>query len=102
MKPILLWIAALVLVGSIFCLAWKPVLLAIGDVLVVQDDLCPADVVHVISGPNYRVDYGIYLYQRGYGKQLFFTGRGRQAYDNQGGPSARACRRKRFLRMGPG
>lgn len=47
---------------------------AIGDFLVVQDKLQPADVIHVISGPDHRTDYGVQLYLRGYGKQLFFTG----------------------------
>jgi uncharacterized SAM-binding protein YcdF (DUF218 family) len=79
MKPILFWIAAVALLGVLW-LAWRPVLLAVGSVLVVRDDLSPADVIHVISGPNYRVDYGIRLYQQGYGRQLFFTGRGYQAY----------------------
>ena len=83
MKRILFRIAAVALLGIVLCLAWRLVLLAIGDVLVVQDDLSPADVVHVISGPNYRVDYGIRLYQQGYGKQLFFTGQGHQAYDSR-------------------
>lgn len=46
----------------------------IGDFLVVEDDLRPADVIHIIAGDDYRTDYAIQLYQQGYGKTLFFTG----------------------------
>lgn len=46
----------------------------IGDFLVIQDDLSPVDVIHVIAGDDYRTDYAIELYQQGYAKQLFFTG----------------------------
>ncbi len=53
---------------------YEPVLLAIGDRLVVQDQLQPADVIHVISGLDHRADYGIQLYREGYGERLFFTG----------------------------
>jgi len=81
MKLGLLVAIAVTLLGTILWLAYKPLLLAIGDFLVVQDDLSRADVIHVISGPNYRVDHGIRLYKQGYARQIFFTGRGRQAYD---------------------
>ena len=46
----------------------------VGDFLIVEDPLQPADVIHVIAGDDYRTDYAIDLYQRGYGKTLFFTG----------------------------
>jgi uncharacterized SAM-binding protein YcdF (DUF218 family) len=49
-------------------------LLAIGDFLIVADDLKPADVIHVIAGEDYRTDYAIQLYKQGYGKTLFYTG----------------------------
>jgi uncharacterized SAM-binding protein YcdF (DUF218 family) len=49
-------------------------LLAIGDFLVVTEKLQPADVIHVLSGEDYRTDFAVQLYQRGYGKQIFFTG----------------------------
>jgi len=68
-----------VLVAIVLCLSWRPVLLAVGDFLVVQDELVPADVIHVVSGPDYRVDHSIQLYKQGYGKHLFYTGRGSQA-----------------------
>jgi len=46
----------------------------IGDFLVIEDDLHPADIIHVIAGDDYRTDYAIQLYQQGYGKTLLFTG----------------------------
>jgi Uncharacterized conserved protein len=49
-------------------------LLLIGDFLIVQDTLQPADVIHIIAGEDYRTDYAIQLYKEGYGKTLFFTG----------------------------
>lgn len=60
--------------GLLLVLGYQPVLRAIGDFLVVQDELRPADIIHVISGPDYRTDYGIHLYREGYGSTLFFTG----------------------------
>jgi uncharacterized SAM-binding protein YcdF (DUF218 family) len=74
MKHIPIIVAIVVLACATLFLARKPILLAIGDYLVVEDDLHPADVIHVISGPDYRTDYAIQLYQQGYGKQIFFTG----------------------------
>jgi uncharacterized SAM-binding protein YcdF (DUF218 family) len=49
-------------------------LMVIGNFLIVQDQLHPADVIHVIAGDDYRTDYAIHLYMKGYGKKLFFTG----------------------------
>lgn len=49
-------------------------LMAIGDFLIVEDDLHPADVIHVIAGEDYRTDYAIQLYKQGYAKTIFFTG----------------------------
>lgn len=66
-------IASLFLLSAIF-FAHKQLLLAIGDFLVTQDNIQPADVIHVIAGPDYRTDYAIQLYKEGYGRLLFFTG----------------------------
>jgi uncharacterized SAM-binding protein YcdF (DUF218 family) len=74
MKPILIIAVAVALLGTILFLARRPILLAIGDFLLVQDELHPADVIHVISGPDDRTDYAIQLYQQGYGGRIFFTG----------------------------
>ena len=48
--------------------------MAIGDFLIVQDPLKPADVIHVIAGDDFRTDYAFQLYRQGYGKTIFFTG----------------------------
>ena len=66
--------AAVALTGIGLWFAYQPILLAIGNFLIVQDDLRPADLIHVIGGPDYRTDYGIQLYREGYGSTLFFTG----------------------------
>lgn len=66
--------AAAILLGVILATAHERILLAVGDFLVIQDNLHPADVIHVISGPDYRTDYAIKLYQQGYGKRMFYTG----------------------------
>jgi hypothetical protein len=74
-KKLMLIVAVpLILLCAIVFLAREPILYGIGDSLVVQDELHPADVIHVIAGPDYRTDYAIQLYQEGYGRQLFFTG----------------------------
>lgn len=52
----------------------RPILLAIGDFLVVEDELHPADVIHILAGGDRRVDYAVQLYNQGYGKQIFITG----------------------------
>ena len=49
-------------------------LIAIGNFLIVDDKLHPADVIHVIAGDDYRTDYAIQLYKQGYAKTIFFTG----------------------------
>jgi uncharacterized SAM-binding protein YcdF (DUF218 family) len=65
----------LVALGGILLFAFRERwLLAIGDFLVLQDPLHPADVIHVIAGEDYRTDYAIQLYKQGLGKTLFFTG----------------------------
>lgn len=71
-----LLIPGLIFVGIAFAilLLREPVLLFIGDYLVVKDDLSTADVIHVIAGEDYRTDYAIQLYQQGLGEQIYFTG----------------------------
>jgi uncharacterized SAM-binding protein YcdF (DUF218 family) len=73
-KHIPVIVVTVVLVCATLFLAREPILLAIGDFLVVQDKLQPADVIHVIAGSDYRTDYAIQLYQEGYGSKIFFTG----------------------------
>ncbi|GAB4471759.1 MAG: hypothetical protein Kow00124_09160 [Anaerolineae bacterium] len=73
-KKLLILTASIALLGAALFVFRKPLALAIGDYLVIQDDLQPADVIHVIAGDDYRTDYAIQLYQQGYGQQIFFTG----------------------------
>jgi uncharacterized SAM-binding protein YcdF (DUF218 family) len=63
-----------VLLGATLFLFREPIALAIGDFLVIRDELQPADVIHVIAGEDHRTDYAIQLYKQGYGRQIFFTG----------------------------
>jgi uncharacterized SAM-binding protein YcdF (DUF218 family) len=46
----------------------------IGSFLIVEDNLVPADVIHVIAGDDYRTEYAIQLYQQGFTRKIFFTG----------------------------
>jgi len=66
--------AIAILLGVALGGAHEWVLLAVGDALVIRDELVPADVIHVISGPDHRTDHAIQLYQQGYGRRMFFTG----------------------------
>jgi uncharacterized SAM-binding protein YcdF (DUF218 family) len=47
---------------------------AIGNFLIVEDNLYPADVIHVIAGDDSRTEYAIQLYQQGFARKIFFTG----------------------------
>ena len=60
--------------ASIFVVFPDLILTPIGDYLVIDDELSPADVIHVIAGEDYRTDYAIRLYQQGKAKEIFFTG----------------------------
>mgnify|MGYP005844994931 CR=1 FL=1 len=73
-------LAILLLVAGLF-LAREPILVAIGDHLIVQDGLQPADLIHVLAGPDRRAEHGIHLYRQGYGSRLFFTGGWSSAID---------------------
>lgn len=55
-------------------LVHESILLAIGDFLVVEDELQPADLIHVLGGDFARLDYAVKLYHQGYAPRLFITG----------------------------
>jgi len=74
MKQVLVVTIVVLCLGAVVFALRERILLAMGDFLIVQDDLRPADVIHVIAGSDYRTDYAIQLYKQGYGKQIFFTG----------------------------
>ncbi len=67
-------VVAAVAIAGVLLAAWEPVLTATGDFLVIQDELEPAGVIHVIAGPDDRTDYAIQLYKQGYSNVIFFTG----------------------------
>ena len=67
-------VVAIAVIAGLLVLLRERVLTAVGDFLIVQDALQPADVIHVIAGEDYRTDYAIELYQQGYAPKLFFTG----------------------------
>ena len=55
--------------------AQETILRGVGNFLIVDDDLQPADLIHVLGGGDVgRVDYGAALYKQGFGKKMFFTG----------------------------
>ena len=67
-------ILSVVVLVAILFLIHESILSTIGEFLVIQDKIHPADVIHVIAGPDYRTDHAIQLYLQGFGRQLFFTG----------------------------
>jgi uncharacterized SAM-binding protein YcdF (DUF218 family) len=89
MVAIVIGIIVLLLAGGLY-LGRETLLRAIGDYLVVRNELQPADVIHVIAGDDYRTDYAIQLYKQGYGRRLFFTGGWCQFHDYDHGEHGRA------------
>ena len=67
-----LWIAAAIVVTLL--IPFQRGLQAVGNFLVVQDDLAPADVVIAISGDVGRVRTASDLLNRGYGRWLILSG----------------------------
>lgn len=63
-----------VILISIVLLVFGPLLNAVGRFLVIDDPIQHADIIHVISGPEYRTRYGIQLMQEGWADEIFFTG----------------------------
>jgi len=52
----------------------EPMLLGIGNYLIVEDSLHPADLIHPLGGGYDRLDYAVKLYKQGYGHRIFVTG----------------------------
>jgi uncharacterized SAM-binding protein YcdF (DUF218 family) len=59
---------------AIMLLSYERAFLVIGNFLVIEDELKRADLIHVIAGPNRRMDYAVQIYKQGMGKRIFFTG----------------------------
>ena len=74
MKKFLFIAGFILIICLILFFRREPILMAIGNFLIVQDNLQPADVIHVIAGEDYRTDYAIQLYKQDLGKTIFFTG----------------------------
>ena len=74
MKFLIIIAVVLLILAFIAFFARETILQALGDFLVIQDDLQPADVIHVIAGADHRTEHAIELYQQGYAKVIFFTG----------------------------
>ena len=73
-KPVVVLSGAALLLITVV-LSHKPVLQGLGDFLVVnEENLQPADVIHPMSGSLARVDYAVELYRQGYSRQIFLTG----------------------------
>ncbi len=62
------------LLGLVLVVLREEWLSLIGSYLTVQDNLQPADVIHVIAGDDYRTDYAIQLYKQGEVPVIFYTG----------------------------
>jgi uncharacterized SAM-binding protein YcdF (DUF218 family) len=67
-------VVCLIILGSLIYMLHETILLSIGNFLIIQDQPQTADVIHVVSGLDYRTLYAIQLYKQGYGKAFFFTG----------------------------
>jgi hypothetical protein len=71
---VVLSVVIVMFASTIFIEFQNQILSALGGYLMVQDDLHPADVIHVIAGDDYRTYYATQLFKQGYTKKLFFTG----------------------------
>jgi len=68
-------LGAILLLPATLILARKPVLSSLGNFLIVKEDyLQPADLIHVLGGGVERLDYAVALYRQGYSPRLFITG----------------------------
>ncbi len=70
--PVTLVLIAILIV--VLMVLHEPILTLIGDFLALKSQMQKADIVHVISGPDYRTDYGIELVKAGYSPKIFITG----------------------------
>ncbi|MCI0528607.1 MAG: YdcF family protein [Nitrospira sp.] len=72
-KPYLFGLVTLITLSAI--LDHKSILLNLSQFLLVKEEkLQPADVIHVLGGRSERTLYALQLYQRGYGRKILFTG----------------------------
>jgi uncharacterized SAM-binding protein YcdF (DUF218 family) len=72
----------LILILVVLAVLFVPVMRTIGNFLIVSDVPEKVDLITASSGPAYRILYAAQLFQRSYGKELFFTG-GYNEFDNR-------------------
>jgi uncharacterized SAM-binding protein YcdF (DUF218 family) len=66
---------ATILALSTTILGHRTILMSLGQFLLIEEEeLRPADVIHVLGGRYERTRYTLQLYRQGYGHKLFFTG----------------------------
>ncbi len=73
-NKVLITSIVIILLSSIFWMFREQIMLAIGDYLIIQDELHTSDVIHVIAGEDYRTEYAVQLFKQGYAPVIFFTG----------------------------
>jgi uncharacterized SAM-binding protein YcdF (DUF218 family) len=75
MRIVLIFLGvSLGIVAIVLFILREQILASIGDFLMIQSEIKKAGIVHVISGADYRADYGINLVKEGYAPLIFFTG----------------------------
>jgi len=67
----IVWLTAVIL---FLFLARKPLFMAVGSFLIVQDELKQVDVIIVLGGDDERVKEAVYLYKEGISKNMIMTG----------------------------
>ncbi|MFW6421224.1 MAG: YdcF family protein [Candidatus Bipolaricaulota bacterium] len=68
-------LAILVFLFVLVVLFYHPILVGIGQFLVVNQELRESDLIHPLGwSRTERVDYAAQLYQKGWGDRLYFTG----------------------------
>lgn len=73
-RNLFLYILFIILFFICNLLFTRYILSPMGDYLVIQDNLHPSDMIHVIAGEDYRNNYAVQLYKQGYAKVIFYTG----------------------------
>ena len=69
----LILLSTTVLLMTIMYLTREPILLGLGNFLIVQDNLHPADLIHPLGGGLDRLDYAVELYKQGYAPKIHFS-----------------------------
>lgn len=75
LRSYLLGLVTLLVLSIVF--DHRSILASLGQFLTVkrEEELQPADMIHVLGGRLERTEYALQLYRQGYGRNLFFTGK---------------------------